>query len=75
MKSFIPAYRFAAEIGGSPSTDKVTYGTEAGQFAAAGIDAAVCGPQRPESCPSPPAHRATLRDEAGSRPVSGRFVD
>jgi acetylornithine deacetylase len=39
-----PAYRFAAEIGGSPSTDKVTYGTEAGQFAAAGIDTAVCGP-------------------------------
>ena len=39
-----PAYRLAAELGGVPSADKVTYGTEAGQFAAAGIDAVVCGP-------------------------------
>ena len=39
-----PAYRLAAELGGTPSADKVTYGTEAGQFADAGIDAVVCGP-------------------------------
>jgi acetylornithine deacetylase len=39
-----PAYRLAVELGGHPSTDKVTYGTEAGQFANAGIDAVVCGP-------------------------------
>ena len=39
-----PASRLAAELGGTPSSDKVTYGTEAGQFANAGIDAVVCGP-------------------------------
>ncbi len=39
-----PAYRLAVELGGEASTDKVTYGTEAGQFANAGIDAVVCGP-------------------------------
>lgn len=39
-----PAYRLAVELGGSPSSDKVTYGTEAGQFAHAGMDAVVCGP-------------------------------
>jgi acetylornithine deacetylase len=39
-----PAYRLATELGGEPSADKVTYGTEAGQFANAGIDAVVCGP-------------------------------
>jgi acetylornithine deacetylase len=38
------AYQLALELGGSPSPDKVTYGTEAGQFALAGIDAVVCGP-------------------------------
>lgn len=38
------AYRMAVELGGTPSGDKVTYGTEAGQFALAGIDAVVCGP-------------------------------
>jgi acetylornithine deacetylase len=39
-----PAYQLAVELGGSPSSDKVTYGTEAGQFAGAGLDAVVCGP-------------------------------
>ncbi|HEX8510068.1 MAG TPA: acetylornithine deacetylase, partial [Propionibacteriaceae bacterium] len=39
-----PAYALATELGGVPSTDKVTYGTEAGQFAGVGIDAVVCGP-------------------------------
>ena len=39
-----PAYGLAVELGGTPSGDKVTYGTEAGQFAGAGIDAVVCGP-------------------------------
>jgi acetylornithine deacetylase len=39
-----PAYRLAVELGGLASADKVTYGTEAGQFANAGIDAVVCGP-------------------------------
>jgi acetylornithine deacetylase len=39
-----PAARLAVELGGTPSEDKVTYGTEAGQFADAGIDAVVCGP-------------------------------
>lgn len=31
-------------LGGLPSDDKVTYGTEAGQFSGAGIEAVVCGP-------------------------------
>ena len=39
-----PAYALAVELGGEASGDKVTYGTEAGQFANAGIDAVVCGP-------------------------------
>ncbi|MCW2810328.1 MAG: argE [Friedmanniella sp.] len=39
-----PAYALAVELGGTASADKVTYGTEAGQFANAGIDAVVCGP-------------------------------
>jgi len=39
-----PAYTLAVDLGGTPSSDKVTYGTEAGQFANAGIDAVVCGP-------------------------------
>ena len=39
-----PAYRLATQLGGTATTDKVTYGTEAGQFANAGIDAVVCGP-------------------------------
>ena len=38
------AYRLAVDLGGLPSSTKVTYGTEAGQFANAGIDAVVCGP-------------------------------
>ncbi|MDQ6838807.1 MAG: acetylornithine deacetylase [Actinomycetota bacterium] len=39
-----PAYALATQAGGTPSLDKVTFGTEAGQFANAGIDAVVCGP-------------------------------
>lgn len=39
-----PAYVLATALGGITSPDKVTYGTEAGQFADAGIDAVVCGP-------------------------------
>jgi acetylornithine deacetylase len=39
-----PAYQLAVGLGGIPSSDKVTYGTEAGQFSNAGIDAVVCGP-------------------------------
>ena len=31
-------------LGGVPSEDKVTYGTEAGQFSGAGIETIVCGP-------------------------------
>lgn len=31
-------------LGGEPSAGKVTYGTEAGQFAGSGIEAVVCGP-------------------------------
>lgn len=34
----------AAELGGTPSPDKVTYGTEAGLFFNAGIPTVVCGP-------------------------------
>ena len=34
----------AQSIGGIPCDDKVTYGTEAGQFARGGIPAVVCGP-------------------------------
>ncbi|MGI8458593.1 MAG: acetylornithine deacetylase [Propionibacteriaceae bacterium] len=39
-----PAYTLAVELGATPSRDRVTYGTEAGQFSDAGIDAVVCGP-------------------------------
>ncbi len=39
-----PAAELATALGGISSTDKVTYGTEAGIFAAAGIDTVVCGP-------------------------------
>ena len=39
-----PAVALAAELGGVPSTDKVTYGTEAGLFDAVGIPTVVCGP-------------------------------
>ncbi len=34
----------AASIGGSAGGPKVTYGTEAGQFLASGVEAIVCGP-------------------------------
>ena len=34
----------AADLGGTPSPDKATYGTEAGLFFNAGIPAVVCGP-------------------------------
>ncbi|MBO0907464.1 MULTISPECIES: acetylornithine deacetylase [Arthrobacter] len=34
----------ASELGGTPSPDKVTYGTEAGLFSNAGIPTVVCGP-------------------------------
>lgn len=34
----------AAELGGTPSPDKATYGTEAGLFFNAGIPTVVCGP-------------------------------
>ncbi|WP_306420702.1 M20/M25/M40 family metallo-hydrolase [Arthrobacter sp. JCM 19049] len=34
----------AARWGGEPAQDKVTYGTEAGLFAGAGIPTVVCGP-------------------------------
>lgn len=34
----------AAELGGTPSPDKATYGTEAGLFSNAGIPTVVCGP-------------------------------
>ena len=39
-----PAIALGALLGGTPSTDKVTYGTEAGLFQAAGIETVVCGP-------------------------------
>lgn len=39
-----PAVRLAALLGGTPSAAKVTYGTEAGMFRAAGIETIVCGP-------------------------------
>lgn len=39
-----PAYTLAVELGATPSRDRVTYGTEAGQFSNVGIDAVVCGP-------------------------------
>jgi acetylornithine deacetylase len=39
-----PAIAFATGLGGIPSTDKVTYGTEAGLFDAVGIPTVVCGP-------------------------------
>ncbi|WP_432560255.1 acetylornithine deacetylase [Granulicoccus sp. GXG6511] len=38
------AISLGRELGGLPSDDKVTYGTEAGQFAGAGMEAIVCGP-------------------------------
>lgn len=39
-----PAARLAADLGLEVSDTKVTYGTEAGQFSGAGMDAIVCGP-------------------------------
>lgn len=39
-----PAVELAVALGGEASTDRVTYGTEAGQFAATGIETIVCGP-------------------------------
>jgi acetylornithine deacetylase len=39
-----PAVRLGAVLGGIPSASKVTYGTEAGLFQAAGIETIVCGP-------------------------------
>lgn len=38
------AMALGVELGGEPSEGKVTYGTEAGQFAGSGIEAVVCGP-------------------------------
>lgn len=38
------AAALAARLGAEASDDKVTYGTEAGQFAGIGIDTVVCGP-------------------------------
>lgn len=39
-----PAAQLMADLGHPVSDDKVTYGTEAGQFSGAGMDAVVCGP-------------------------------
>lgn len=39
-----PAVQLGALLGGIPSASKVTYGTEAGLFQAAGIETIVCGP-------------------------------
>jgi acetylornithine deacetylase len=39
-----PAIQLGAVLGGIPSASKVTYGTEAGLFQAAGIESIVCGP-------------------------------
>jgi acetylornithine deacetylase len=38
------AAQLGAALGGVPSAGKVTYGTEAGLFQAAGIETIVCGP-------------------------------
>ena len=38
------AAALAARLGAEASDDKVTYGTEAGQFASIGVDTVVCGP-------------------------------
>ena len=38
------AAALAVQLGATPSDDKVTYGTEAGQFASIGVDTVVCGP-------------------------------
>ncbi len=38
------AVAFGAAIGGTPSTSKVTFGSEAGLFQAAGIETILCGP-------------------------------
>ncbi|MVA75030.1 acetylornithine deacetylase [Auraticoccus sp. F435] len=39
-----PAVALATRLGAEPSDGKVTYGTEAGQFASTGIATVVCGP-------------------------------
>ena len=39
-----PAARLMRELGVEVADSKVTYGTEAGQFSGAGMDAVVCGP-------------------------------
>lgn len=38
------AAALAVQLGATASDDKVTYGTEAGQFAGIGVDTVVCGP-------------------------------
>ncbi|MGO1971558.1 MAG: acetylornithine deacetylase [Propionibacteriaceae bacterium] len=38
------AMSLGVALGGEPSEGKVTYGTEAGQFAGSGIEAVICGP-------------------------------
>jgi acetylornithine deacetylase len=48
-----PAALLGARLGGIPSADKVTYGTEAGLFQAAGIETVVCGPGDIEQAHSP----------------------
>jgi acetylornithine deacetylase len=48
-----PAIALGAVLGGTPSTDKVTYGTEAGLFQAAGIETVVCGPGDIQQAHSP----------------------
>ena len=48
-----PALALGALLGGTPSTDKVTYGTEAGLFQAAGIETVVCGPGDIQQAHSP----------------------
>ena len=65
-----PAYRLATELGGLASADKVTYGTEAGQFANAGIDAVVCGPGDIAQ-----AHAADEYVELDQIEACERFVD
>lgn len=65
-----PAYRLATELGGAPSADKVTYGTEAGQFSDAGIDAVVCGPGDIAQ-----AHAADEYVELDQIKACERFVD
>ena len=59
-----PVVRLAREASGIDATGAISFGSEGGLFAAAGIPAVVCGPGRMDQGHKPDEHvtRAGLRD-------------